>query len=272
MVGKCLVLQISPEIPIFVRVYSSKMKTKIFFCFFFCLSVLSSKAQDNVGIGTTTPDPSSKLDVTAIDKGFLTPRVTTAQRLAIASPANGLLVFDTSLDCFYFYSTITSGWVSLCTAGTTGPTGATGSVGATGPTGIGLTGATGNIGPTGATGSSGGPVGPTGPMGTFGLPVFQYVSGSTAVNTNTDIVILSSSAASWTMTLPLCSSVPVGKVIVIKRVLTGAYGYYYVNSSGSDVIESYNAGASTSIQVLGTVPQQSVVRLVSDGVSIWYVW
>ncbi len=48
-----------------------------------------------VGIGTTSPDASSALDITATDKGFLMPRMTTAQRTAIASPAMGLQVFDT---------------------------------------------------------------------------------------------------------------------------------------------------------------------------------
>ncbi len=48
-----------------------------------------------VGIGTTTPDASSALDITATDKGFLMPRMTTVQRTAIASPAVGLQVFDT---------------------------------------------------------------------------------------------------------------------------------------------------------------------------------
>ena len=48
-----------------------------------------------VGIGTTSPDASSALDITATDKGFLMPRMTTAQRTAIASPAMGLQVYDT---------------------------------------------------------------------------------------------------------------------------------------------------------------------------------
>lgn len=248
------------------------MKTKILLCFFFCFSVLFLNAQDNVGIGTNTPDPSSKLDVTAIDKGFLTPRVTTAQRLAITSPANGLLVFDTSLDCFYFYSTITSSWISLCTAGTTGPTGATGSAGATGPTGIGATGATGNTGPTGATGSSGGPAGPTGPMGTLGLPVFQYVSTSTTINDTTDFVVVSAGTTIETFTLPLASSVPRGKIIVFKRlVLPFTFNNYIVDITGSDLIEQFG-GPTTSITVIMTNPMMSVGRFISDGVSRWYFW
>ena len=48
-----------------------------------------------VGIGTTTPDASSALDITATDKGLLMPRMTTVQKDAIVSPAEGLQVYDT---------------------------------------------------------------------------------------------------------------------------------------------------------------------------------
>ena len=41
----------------------------------------------NVGIGTSTPNTSSILDITSTDKGFLIPRMTTSQRDAITSPA-----------------------------------------------------------------------------------------------------------------------------------------------------------------------------------------
>jgi hypothetical protein len=58
-----------------------------------------------VGIGTTTPDGSAALDVTSTTKGLLMPRMTNAQRLAIASPAAGLQVFVTDFDGgrFMFY-------------------------------------------------------------------------------------------------------------------------------------------------------------------------
>jgi hypothetical protein len=52
----------------------------------------------NVGIGTATPDVSSLLDVTSLSKGFLPPRMTTAQKNAISSPAAGLIVYDTTLN------------------------------------------------------------------------------------------------------------------------------------------------------------------------------
>ena len=48
-----------------------------------------------VGIGTASPDPSALLDISGTTKGFLIPRMTTAQRNAIASPAEGLLIFNT---------------------------------------------------------------------------------------------------------------------------------------------------------------------------------
>ena len=52
----------------------------------------------NIGIGTTAPAASSKLDITSTTQGVLFPRMTTTQKNAIASPATGLVVFDTTLN------------------------------------------------------------------------------------------------------------------------------------------------------------------------------
>jgi len=67
---------------------------------------ISFNVSAQVGIGTTTPDPSSMLDIQspANDKGVLIPRMTDLQRLAISTPANGLLVFDTTTKSFWFYN------------------------------------------------------------------------------------------------------------------------------------------------------------------------
>ncbi|QXP59356.1 hypothetical protein [Olleya sp. HaHaR_3_96] len=56
-----------------------------------------------VGIGTTTPDPSAVLDISSTDKGILAPRLTSVQRIAIVSPTDGLLVYDTTESAFYYY-------------------------------------------------------------------------------------------------------------------------------------------------------------------------
>lgn len=75
------------------------------------LCVFNSQAQ--VGIGTATPDASSMLDVSSTTTGFLTPRMTTTERNAIVSPADGLIVYDVTLKSFYHYNTTTSTWVSI---------------------------------------------------------------------------------------------------------------------------------------------------------------
>ncbi len=72
---------------------------------------LQGYAQQNVGIGTTTPEQSAILDLVANNRGFLVPRVTQAERLLIVNPARGLMVYDITADCFYFFSNI---WVPLC--------------------------------------------------------------------------------------------------------------------------------------------------------------
>ena len=49
-----------------------------------------------MGIGTTNPDASSALDITSTTKGLLPPRMTAAQRNAIATPAQGLIIYCTN--------------------------------------------------------------------------------------------------------------------------------------------------------------------------------
>jgi hypothetical protein len=62
-------------------------------------------------LGTTTNIASSILTVESTTQGFLPPRMTTTQRNAIASPAEGLMVYDTVLKrpCFYDGTS----WVTL---------------------------------------------------------------------------------------------------------------------------------------------------------------
>jgi hypothetical protein len=75
------------------------------------LIVLRTSAQNifpatgAAGIGTTTPDASSLLEIKSTSKGLLVSRMTKVQRDAIASPATGLLIFQTnSTPGFYYYN------------------------------------------------------------------------------------------------------------------------------------------------------------------------
>ncbi|HWB63278.1 MAG TPA: hypothetical protein VG603_07210, partial [Chitinophagales bacterium] len=78
----------------------------------YCQNLFS---QNNVGIGIATPDPSAILDLTSNAKGFLVPRMTATQRLAIPAPATGLMVFDTDTGCTFFYTG--AAWRNLCVSG-----------------------------------------------------------------------------------------------------------------------------------------------------------
>jgi uncharacterized protein (TIGR02145 family) len=68
---------------------------KKLFLFAALLVIGFSNAQ--VGIGTNTPNTSAALDITSTSQGFLLPRLTYAQKTAIASPPTGLQVWCT--DC-----------------------------------------------------------------------------------------------------------------------------------------------------------------------------
>ena len=52
-------------------------------------------AQVSISATPTTPDASAILDVSSTTKGLLAPRMTQAQRIAIATPATGLVVYQT---------------------------------------------------------------------------------------------------------------------------------------------------------------------------------
>src|SRR5690349_10326948 len=81
-------------------------------CFLFLLAHLQETCfSQNVGIGTSAPNASAQLDITSTTKGMLVPRVNTTQRISIASPATGLLVFDTDSSSFAYYKG--SAWVFI---------------------------------------------------------------------------------------------------------------------------------------------------------------
>src|SRR5215204_433858 len=93
------------------------MKRLFILSYFILLLVAAAKAQ-SVAINTTGTQAANSaiLDVSSTTKGFLLPRMSAAQRLAIASPATGLQVFQTddvanNPSGFYFFNG--SAWVSM---------------------------------------------------------------------------------------------------------------------------------------------------------------
>lgn len=74
------------------------MKNILKICIVQLLFLSSNGIYAQVGIGTIEPDASSMLDIASESKGFLMPRLTTLQRNAIVLPANGLMIYNTSLN------------------------------------------------------------------------------------------------------------------------------------------------------------------------------
>lgn len=85
----------------------------------FLLLFLSYSAIAQVGINASNmpPDASAMLDVSSTTKGLLPPRMTSAQRTAIASPADGLLVFDSNTQSYWFRQS--GAWTELPKGGST---------------------------------------------------------------------------------------------------------------------------------------------------------
>lgn len=68
--------------------------------------------QGRFGMGTTNPNNSALLDLSSTSRGLLIPRMTAAQKTAIASPAIGLMIYQTNgVSGFYYYSS--TGWLPV---------------------------------------------------------------------------------------------------------------------------------------------------------------
>jgi hypothetical protein len=212
------------------------MAKKIFYVVtFMVVAATSLFAQDNVGVGTLNPHPSSVLDLSSNNKGVLIPRVTTVQRLAIATPAQGLLVYDTNFNQFWYFDG--TQWVAAIgpqgpagpqgvagAAGTPGPQGPAGNDGAPGATGVpgavgpqGPAGPQGVQGPAGVAGAPGAPGAPgaTGPQGPAGVGRKFFVCGTNAATTTSPTF---SQIPQMTLTFT-----PSGSTVLINFSASGTY-------------------------------------------------
>ena len=99
------------------------MKNAVAFLLLIAALLMARAGRAQVGVGTTTPDAKAALDIRATDKGLLIPRLTAAQRAAIVTPPQGLMVYQTDgtasggAQTGFWYYAGTGGWVFVSPVG-----------------------------------------------------------------------------------------------------------------------------------------------------------
>jgi hypothetical protein len=221
-----------------------------------------------LAIGTLFPNSSAKLQVNSTTQGFLTPRMTEAQKNAIASPATGLIIYQTD-GSIGLYSYNGTAWIQS-TTGAQGPQGATGPQGPQGTQGP--QGATGAQGPQGTQGVQGA-IGPQGFQGTQG---FQGPQGTPPPNTfnrqtasytlvigDAGKIVEMNVASANNLTVPLNSSVAFAIGTEIQVLQYGA-GQTTIVATGGVTLRSNQGFLKIGNQYTG-------VTLVKVGTNEWYV-
>ncbi|MEM6699870.1 MAG: hypothetical protein AAF599_15815, partial [Bacteroidota bacterium] len=61
-------------------------------------------AQVGINADGSDPDASAMLDISSSDKGLLIPSMTEEERDLIQSPAEGLMIYNTTDSCFNYYT------------------------------------------------------------------------------------------------------------------------------------------------------------------------
>jgi len=231
---------------------------------------ISVIAQDNVGIGTNSPDPTSVLELQSSDKGLLIPRtdtVTVNTASLPLPPADGLLIYQESDSAFYYFDGIlwkVIGSGSVGSVGVTGPTGANGSIG---PTGIaGATGTNGVTGPTGPQGPAGlasatGAIGATGPAGTNGVTGPTGPQGPAGLASATGAIGPTGPAGTNGVTGPTGPQGPAGLASATGAI--GATGPAGANGVTGATGAQGATGPSWNITSLGYTPS-GTISLVTD--------
>ena len=80
------------------------------------LSVQVAQAQVKLGDNPGSINANALLELESTTKGFLLPRMSTVQRLAMPSPTEGMMVYDLTANCTYIYRASAGQWYSLCSA------------------------------------------------------------------------------------------------------------------------------------------------------------
>jgi len=79
--------------------------------FGFQINVLAQEGGMSIGKGDSDADSSAILELVSSNKGLLIPRLSSTERESINSPANGLIVYDTTFSNFYYWNG--SKWISI---------------------------------------------------------------------------------------------------------------------------------------------------------------
>lgn len=92
------------------------MKKSLNLFILLCIVANCTMAQVAINTDNSAPAASAMLDIKSTTKGLLPPRLTTAQKSAIVSPADGLMVYDTDTKTYWYYKNGT-GWKELAGSG-----------------------------------------------------------------------------------------------------------------------------------------------------------
>jgi hypothetical protein len=81
---------------------------------FLTIAYLNVQGQSRLKLGDNPGviDNSAAFEIQSTNRGLLMPRMTTAEMTAIASPATGLIIYNTTENCIYFY--FGGSWKSQC--------------------------------------------------------------------------------------------------------------------------------------------------------------
>ncbi len=90
------------------------MKKIVLLTIFLLINSSFILAQVAINNDNSDPDNSAMLHVKSTTKGFLPPQMTTVQRDAISTPAEGLTIYNLDLKCLEFYTGSVNGWYSPC--------------------------------------------------------------------------------------------------------------------------------------------------------------
>jgi uncharacterized protein (TIGR02145 family) len=90
---------------------NESMKTRFFFLALLLMISSALFAQVGINAGNDAPDPSAMLDVKSTTKGFLPPRMTISEMNSIIAPAQGLIVYNITLNSLYWFNG--SAWMRI---------------------------------------------------------------------------------------------------------------------------------------------------------------